>query len=87
MPNPRIRWRAAAFREIRTSQKAAELVEKVARNIADAAGDGYEVRGPQITAGRGRARASVITATAEAAVDNARHNTLIRSLDAGRQGL
>jgi hypothetical protein len=81
----KIKWRTAAFREVRTSQAAADLIERAAERVAEAAGDGYEVRGPQETGGRVRLRAAVVTATADAALDNARNNTLLRALHAGRE--
>lgn len=54
-----------------------------AQRIATAAGPGYKATS---MVGRNRARASVITDTYAARVDNARRNTLLRSLGAGRRG-
>lgn len=78
-----VKWRLAGFREARTSPKVlAELVKRAER-IAAASGDGFEVDS-QITGGRGRARASVRTATRAAVKKNAREQTLLRNLDRGK---
>lgn len=52
-----------------------------ARRVAEAAGDGYVMESDDPHT---RARAAVITATGDAVRDNAKNQTLIRSLDAGR---
>lgn len=83
MARVEVKWRQAGFREARTSPKVlAELVKRAER-IAAASGEGFEVDSG-VTGGRGRARASVRTATRAAVVKNARDNTLLRNLDAGR---
>jgi hypothetical protein len=78
----RIKLNNKAFRDLRTSDAVqADLAER-AQRIADAAGDGYEVGDGEVA--RNRARASVVAVTEQARADNARNNTLLRALDAGR---
>lgn len=69
------------FNEVRSSPEVQAEVFRRGDAIGAAAGDGYEVRK---TVNKTRARVSIITATAEAMVDQARNHTLERSLDAGR---
>lgn len=69
------------FRRLRQSPPIKRDLERRAGRIADAAGDGYEMSS---RTGKTRARASVITETYEAIDDNARRNTLLRSVAAGR---
>ena len=77
----RIVWRLAGFREIRTSPGVTADISARVERIEAACGEGYE---GETTSGRNRARGGVFTATAEAMVDNARNNTLVRNLGAGR---
>ena len=72
----------AGFRALRTSAAVqADLAERAAR-VAEAAGEGFVVGDGEEA--RNRARASVIAATPAAAAKNARENTLLHALDAGR---
>jgi hypothetical protein len=83
MAGVRVEWKRGAFRAARSSPEVlAELVKRAER-IAAASGDGFEVDSG-ITGGRGRARASVRTATRSAVKKNAAENTLLRNLDRGR---
>jgi hypothetical protein len=76
-----IKWNLDAFEEIRRAPSVkADLAGRAAR-IAAAAGDGYESSSAE---GASRSRASVVTTTYAAIRDNAKHNTLIRAVDAGR---
>ncbi|MEW2011404.1 hypothetical protein AB0300_18235 [Microbacterium sp. NPDC078814] len=77
MAKPRVKWNRAAFRELRLTPEALELVEEHADAVAARAGSGYEA---SAVYGKNRARASVITGNFEAILDNARHNTLLRAL-------
>lgn len=64
--------------------RSTEMLNEVrarAERIAAAAGPGFEASS---MIGRNRARASVRTADVQAIRRNSRDNTLIRSLDAGR---
>lgn len=81
MARTRVKFRLRAFEEIRRSPDVVNELERRARAISLRAGDGYEA---SVQQGRTRARASVITTTAEARLENARRNTLLRALDAGR---
>lgn len=81
MAKPRIKWRIAGFRELRLAPGVIENLGERADRIAAAAGPGYE---PSTFEGRNRGRASVITADFGARRDNAKNQTLLRSLDAGR---
>lgn len=78
----KIRYNRNAFREIRLMPEVAAEVHRRAERIAGAAGEGYEAFPTQ--APRNRARAAVVTTSMRAIRDNARNQTLLRSLDAGR---
>ena len=84
MANVRVVLNRAGVRELlRSPEVQADLAER-ARRIAEAAGGeeaGFET---SVIVGGNRARASVITATAEAMVAEAKHRTLTRAIDAGR---
>ena len=80
MARARIRWRRGAFAEIRSLPAVVAEVNSLAAGVADRAGDGYEARAATISGGRVRARAAVVTATAEARRDQATNHTLERSL-------
>lgn len=80
MAKTRIKWNLPAFRELRLEPGVINDLEERAEAIAAAAGDGYEA---SAMAGKNRGRASVITADYAAMRDNARNQTLLRSLDAG----
>lgn len=80
MAKTRIKWRLPGFRELRLEPGVIADLEERAEAIAAAAGDGYEA---SAMAGKNRGRASVITADYAAMRDNAKNQTLLRSLDAG----
>jgi hypothetical protein len=65
---------------LKSSEVQADLASR-AGAIADAAGEGFEASS---YAGAHRARASVITATFEAMLEEAKNRTLTRAIDAGR---
>lgn len=81
MVKPRIKWNVKAFRELRLEPGVINDLEDRAEAIAAAAGEGYVA---SAQAGKNRGRASVITGDFDAILDNYRHQTLLRSLDAGR---
>lgn len=84
MAKPKIKWRIAGFAEIRNAPGVFDNLQDRAEAVAADAGDGYEARPAESGKGkRGRGRAAVLTGTAEARIDNARNQTLLRSLDAG----
>lgn len=91
MPRMRFKWNPAAFAEVRTSPAMMAAVEKAAEDVAGRAnsgleilpgsnGDGYVATPAQVTGGKRRARAAVITGDISAIVDEARNHTLERSL-------
>lgn len=76
----RMKWNNKAFRELRKSRPIMSDLIRRGGAIAAAAGAGYEAIP---FTGKNRARVSVITATAEARLDNGRNNTLVRAVNAG----
>jgi len=80
------------FYLVRKAPKTIQVLDDIAKSIAAEANtragsvDGYRTSSQQGGSHPdGRWRTTVITATADSALDNSRNNTLIRSLDAGRQ--
>ncbi len=69
------------IRDLMRSDAARAALERRARAIAAACGDGYEA---EADIESNRASAAVYTATAEARADNAENHTILRNLDAGR---
>lgn len=72
----------AGFDALRKSAEMDAALAAVAARIAAAAGDGFEA--DPVTDGAHRGRTRVYTATYAARVRNARENTLLKALDAGR---
>lgn len=81
MAKTRVDWNISGFRELRLEPGVVADLGRRAEAVADAAGAGYEA---STFEGRNRGRASVITGDWRSRVDNARNQTLLRSLDAGR---
>lgn len=73
----RIKWNVRAFEDIRRSAGVKARLKREADAVASASGRGYVV---QTGEGKSRSRAAVIAATPEAARDNSKNNTLLRSL-------
>lgn len=71
---------AAVAELLKSPEVQADLMARAER-IASAAGDGFAANS---IIGAHRARASVITATVQARVEEARNRTLTKSIDAGR---
>lgn len=82
MARTKIVWRRPSFREIRTSAPVRAMVQDSVDAIAEACGEGYEA---EVSEGRSRVRGSVVTADFAAMTDNARNNTLLKNIEAGRQ--
>lgn len=81
----RIKWNNQGFYDIRHAPGVQRDLNNRAARIAAAAGDGYRTSSMQgARKPQGRWRATVITATYKAKRDNAKNNTLLRSLDRGR---
>ena len=57
----KFKWNMAGFAEVRSGQAVTAQLASLAQRKAAQAGDGYEVRGPEVSRGRGRGRAAVIT--------------------------
>lgn len=77
----RIKYNFKAFEHIRRLPAIEQDINNRAEKIAAHAGNGYQA---SPYAGKTRHRASVITTTYKAKRDNAKNNTLIRSLHAGQ---
>lgn len=60
---------------------ATPMIESAVERIAEAAGKGFE---PSVKQGKTRPHGIVKTATFKARRDNARHNALLKALNAGR---
>ena len=82
MARPKIKWNNAAFREIRLLPEVDRDMQDRAERVASAAGAGYEAK--RTDNPRNRARAAVVTTSYRAIRENARNNTLLRSLQAGK---
>ena len=77
----RIKWNIAGFKALRNERGVmSDLIER-GQAIVSASGSGFKI---VPVSGKNRARVSVLTDTPEAKIDNAKNNTLIRNLDAGR---
>lgn len=74
-----IKWNRSTFLEIARHPEVASRIDAAAARVAAAAGEGYEAGQWQ---GVYRRRASVITATPRAMVDNRKNNTLARAMNA-----
>lgn len=77
----RIKWSMKGFRELRKSREVMSDLIKRGQRIEASAGAGYTAAP---FTGRTRGRVSVMTEDQAAREDNARNNTLIRALDAGK---
>lgn len=72
----------AGFDELRKSSDLDAIISASVRRIASAAGPGFEA-GP-VVHGINRSRSDIHTTDFRSRVKNARENTLLRALDAGR---
>lgn len=80
----RVKFNVPAFMALRRDPGVTQELHRRAKLIADACGgedDGFHA---EVTQGRTRARASVVAVTYQARRRNARDNTMIKALDAGR---
>lgn len=80
----RIKWKVKGFVELRKEPGVLADLDERARNIARAANQSSPGYFPSSELGKRRARASVITGDADSMIDNAKNQTLLRALDAGR---
>lgn len=77
----KIKWHMKAFRQLRQERGIVSDLVHRGRAVADAAGAGVEAT---VRTGRTRGRVSVAAVTDEAKRKNAKENTILRALDAGR---
>lgn len=80
----RIKWRMKGFKELRLEQGVLDDLDERAHAIARAANQSSSGYIPSSQLGKRRARASVITGNVDSMIDNAKNQTLLRSLDSGR---
>ena len=80
----RIKWRIKGFVELRKEPGVLADLDERAHDIARAANRSSPGYIPSSQIGKRRSRASVITGDAESMIDNAKNQTLLRSLDSGR---
>lgn len=81
MSKVEIKLNSAGMEELLRSPAVMADLRARANRIARSAGFGYRV---YVEQGRSRARASVVAGSRRARRDNARNNTLLRALGAGR---
>lgn len=81
MATVKVDIRPGALGEIAKSREVGAELDRRAQAVAAAAGSGYKAL-PGMESRR--ERASVITATRRAIVDNSRNGTLLKALDAAR---
>jgi hypothetical protein len=72
------------FEAIRTAPKVMDMLDEIAQDMADRAGEGYKAVPASATGGRVRGRAMVVTDTFEAKVDQAKNRTLERVVGSTR---
>lgn len=80
----RVKFNVPAFMALRRDPGVVQELHRRAKLIADACGgedDGFHA---EVTQGKTRARASVVAVTNQARRRNARDNTMLKALDAGR---
>ena len=82
MAKKRLKFNRAAFNALRTAPGVEADLTARAEAMAEAAGDGFEMLPAEKS--RKRAHRVVAATTVEAAAKNAKENTLLRSIDAGR---
>jgi hypothetical protein len=80
MPSPgRLLYKG--FRDLRKSPAMVEFLTQKAKQIVAGCGEGYALR---VAPSRNRARVTIFPDSPEAVRDNARHLTLLKNLDRGR---
>jgi hypothetical protein len=72
------------YREFMRQAAVLAALESSGEAIASAAGEGVEVESQSRSGSRNTPRVAVFTETAEAKVNEAKHRSLTRALDAGR---
>lgn len=74
----RFKWNMAGFAEVRSLPGVTAQLRDYAKSRAAQAGPGYEIRGPEVSRGRGRGRAAVITGDPRAVRAEAKNHNLAR---------
>lgn len=77
-----VKWDSKGIRQVLRGEPMLADMERRADQIAQAAGEGNEVRSE---IGTNRARAAVVTVSGDAVRNEIRDHTLTRALDAGRE--
>lgn len=78
MAATRFSWNMRGFADVRGLPKVTARLKAEADQRAARAGEGYETRGPEVSRGRGRGRAAVITGNARARRAEAKRHNLAR---------
>lgn len=86
-----VRWEfkkyvRTGYREFMQQSAVLAALESSGRAIAAAAGEGVEVESQAHSGSRNTPRVAVFTETTEAIINEAKHRSLTRALDAGRSG-
>ena len=79
-----IKWNFEGFRQLRTDPAVMADLHRRAEAVAAAAGEGFEAKEPEVTGGRVRGRAAVVSMTRAAAKAEAEHHALLGALGAAR---
>ncbi|WP_194838239.1 hypothetical protein [Nocardia sp. XZ_19_369] len=85
MPKPKIQWTPDGFYNLRRASGVVRDVEARGRRVKAAAGEGFEMTSRQgARHPQGRWRVTISPRTIKAARRNAKDNTLVKALNAGR---
>lgn len=82
MGKVQIDWNIPAFEEVRRLSKVADELHRRAEAIAAQCGDGIEA---ERSSGKTRARSAVVTTTPRGMIRNAKRNTILSNINAGRR--
>lgn len=83
MARVKVNWKQGVWAEIRTLPTVMLAVDEVAADIKERAGEGYVQHVAAETGGKIRGRAAISTGDYESIRDNAKNNTLVKSLRGG----
>jgi len=81
-----LKFNQSGFQEIRTAPKVMDMIDDIADQTAQRAGDGFEARKATKTGGRVRGRAAVVTTTRDAAERESRDHTMVKALGSPSDG-
>jgi len=74
----RFKWAHRSLPKLRTTPEVVHAIMKVAKDVAQSAGDGYETADET---GHTRARGRVYTATADAMRNESKNSSMLRALN------